>query len=57
MQNSLSAIKDEPHQLEFDFEGYDTELLPEDSFATAETITLNAITGASTCTDLFEDAR
>lgn len=57
MQNSLSAIKDEPHQLEFDFEGYDTELLPEDSFATAETITLNAITGASTFTDLFEDAR
>lgn len=57
MQNSLSAIKDEAHQLEFDFEGYDTELLPEDSFATAETITLNAITGASTFTDLFEDAR
>lgn len=57
MQNSLSAIKDEAHQLEFDFEGYDTELLPEDSFATAETITLNAITGARTFTDLFEDAR
>ena len=57
MQNSLSVIKDEPHQLEFDFEGYDTELLPEDSFAMAETITLNAITGASTFTDLFEDAR
>ena len=55
MQNSLSVIKDEPHQLEFDFEGYDTELLPEDSFAMAETITLNAITGASTFTDLFED--
>ena len=57
MQNSLSVIKDEPHQLEFDFEGYDTELLPEDSFAMAETITLNAITGASIFTDLFEDAR
>ena len=57
MQNSLSVIKDEPYQLEFDFEGYDTELLPEDSFAMAETITLNAITGASTFTDLFEDAR
>ena len=57
MQNSLSVIKDEPHQLEFDFEGYDTELLSKDFFAMAETITLNAITGASTFTDLFEDAR
>ena len=57
MQNSLSVIKDEPYQLEFDFEGYDTELLSKDSFAMAETITLNAITGASTFTDLFEDAR
>ena len=57
MQNSLSVIKDEPYQLEFDFEGYDTELLSKDFFAMAETITLNAITGASTFTDLFEDAR
>lgn len=58
--NSLSAIKEapiQPEQLEFNFEGYDEEPLSEKSFATAETLTLNAITGASTFTDLFEDAR
>lgn len=58
MQNSLSAIKeDELHRLEFNFEGYDEEPLPEKSFATAETLTLNAITSTSDFTDLFEDAR
>lgn len=58
--NSLSAIKEvpkQPNQLESNFEGYDEEPLPEDSFATAETLTLNAITSASDFTDLFEDAR
>lgn len=58
--NSLSAIKEapiQPEQLEFNFEGYDEEPLPEKSFATAETLTLNAITSASDFTDLFEDAR
>lgn len=58
--NSLSAIKEapeQPEQLEFTFEGYDEEPIPEKSFATAETLTLNAITSASDFTDLFEDAR
>lgn len=58
--NSLSAIKEapiQPEQLEFNFEGYDEEPLPEKSFATAETLTLNAITSASDFTDLFENAR
>lgn len=58
--NSLSAIKEvpkQPNQLEFNFEGYDEEPLPEKSFAMAETLTLNAITSASDFTDLFEDAR
>ena len=47
MQESLSnAEYDAPQQQEFDFEGYDSEPNPEDSFEKAETLTLQAISSA-----------
>ena len=46
-----------PKQQEFDFEGYDSEPNPEDSFEKAETLTLQAISSAPAFTDFFEDAK
>ena len=58
MQESLSnAEYNRLQQLEFDFEGYDSEPNPEDSFEQAETLTLQAISSAPDFTDLFEDAK
>jgi hypothetical protein len=58
MQESLSnAEYDAPQQLEFDFEGYDSEPNSEDSFEKAETLTLQAISSAPAFTDFFEDAK
>lgn len=51
MQESLSnAEYAMPQQQEFDFEGYDSEPNPEDSFEKAETLTLQAISSAPTFT-------
>lgn len=58
MQESLSnAEYDAPQQQEFDFEGYDSEPNPEDSFEKAETLTLQAISSAPAFTDFIEDAK
>ena len=58
MQESLSnAEYYTPQQQEFDFEGYDSEPNPEDSFEKAETLTLQAISSAPAFTDFFEDAK
>lgn len=47
MQESLSnAEYYTPQQLEFDFEGYDSDPNPETSFEQAETLTLQAISAA-----------
>ena len=47
MQESLSnAEYAMPQQLEFDFEGYDSDPNPETSFEQAETLTLQAISTA-----------
>ena len=55
MQESLSnAEYDTPQQLEFDFEGYDSDPNPETSFEQAETLTLQAISSAPAFTDFFE---
>lgn len=56
MNESLSAL---PQQLEFNFEGYENEVLPlsENIFEKAETLTLEAICSAPDFTDLFEDAK
>lgn len=54
--NSLSAIKEvseQPKLLEFTFEGYVEEPLSEKSFATAETLALNALTSASDILQTF----
>ena len=51
MQESLSnAEYDAPQQQEFDFEGYDSEPNPEDSFEKAEALTLQAISSAPAIT-------
>jgi len=48
MQESLSnAEYYTPQRQEFDFESYDSEPNPEDSFEKAETLTLQAISSAS----------
>ena len=55
MQESLSnAEYDAPQQQEFDFEGYDSEPNPEDSFEKAETLTLQAISSAPAFTSLLK---
>lgn len=47
MQESLSnAEYAMPQRQEFDFEGYDSEPNPEDSFEKAEVLTLQAISAA-----------
>ena len=58
MQESLSnAEYATSQQLEFDFEGYDSEPNSEDSFEKAEALTLQAISSAPAFTDFFEDAK
>ena len=58
MQESLSNIEYEtPQQLEFDFEGYDSETNSEEQYEKAETLILQAISTASVFTDLFEDVK
>lgn len=58
MQESLSNVEhDEPQQLEFDFEGYESETNPVEHYEKAETLILQAISTASDFTDLFEDAK
>lgn len=58
MQESLSNIEyDAPQQLEFDFEGFDSEINTEENFEKAETLTLRSISTAPDFADLFEDAK
>lgn len=58
MQESLSTIEYvTPQQLEFDFEGYDSETNSEEKYGEAETLILQAISTASDFTDLFEDVQ
>ena len=60
MQESISELKvNDSLQLEFDFtfDGYESEPLPQDSFAEAERLTLQAICQNPDFSDLFEDAQ
>lgn len=58
MQESLPNIEyNTPQQLEFDFEGYDSETNSEEHYEKAETLTLQAISSAPDFTNLFEDAK